>query len=375
MINLLFVIFACLMLSVQSVEARRVVNLSAASSYTDHIDIDGKRGMMAKFIYDQGGNKISVSLITPTQHIALWEDTPYGHVMSCGKLKPSKLPFATESSSKVVYKKGHGFKSAVKHNSAKKGKVIMGKTVGVQGADSGELPLTMNNDIEQVEYTITSPGDTLLVDLGGLIIMELDKSKKSGKKIYNMVSYSNLDRAYRVNIVKDPCFGRDAQLELARSRSQAVSTALESLKVLRDDALLANTQEKQELFDKMKDIAVKSYVRCDSVDVCNQINDMNGLYNQYVDSVANIKLEVTNKSRSIDVNYLLGQTQKIDSYMATMQFSKDKAERSNAQNWCEQAIRDCNDHIAQGQVTTREGREAINVFYKAENTFYKITLR
>lgn len=375
MINFFIFIFAFVALSMQSVEARRVVNLSAGSSYTDHIDLDGERGMMAKFIYDQGSNKISISLISPSQHFALWEDTPYGHSVGMGKLKTKKLPFATESNSKVTYRIGEGFKKMVKKSSLGKGKLIMRKTIATKGIEAVELPLTINNNIEQVDYTLSSPSDTVLVNLGGWIVMELDKQKKSGKKRYKLIGYKDVNREYRVNIVRDLCFGRDAELELARNRCDGVNSALESLKVLRDDALLANTKEKQELFDKMKDVAVKSYLKIDSIDVCTQINDLNDRYNLCVDSLGDMKLDVTKKSKVVDAKYILSQTQKIDGFMATIQFSHDSAERENARNSCSQVVRETNDHINQSEVTTREGREAINIFYKAENTFYKITLK
>ncbi|MFR9650582.1 MAG: hypothetical protein SNG35_00965, partial [Rikenellaceae bacterium] len=333
----------------------------------------GERGVMAKFIYNQGANQLSVSLISPSQHFALWEDTPYGHAVSMGKLKPSKLPFATESDKKVTYKISSGFKSTVKNSLASKGKLIMQRTIATQGAEPVELPITINNNIEQVDYTLSSPADTVRVDLGGLIIMELKSEKKSGKRKYNLVAYRDINRGYRVNIVRDQCLGREADIELARSRSEAVRTALESLKVVRDDALVANTKEKQEMFEKMKDLSVKSYVRNDSVDLCNQINEINDGYNKYVDSLANMKLEVTKRSNVVDAKYLMSQTQKIDGYMATIQFSRDSAERDDAKNWCSQVIREVNDHINQSEVVTREGREAINIFYRAESTYYKIT--
>lgn len=353
-----------------------VLKLSAGQSITDHIDIQTSQGdnvgMIVKILFLENENTISVSLISYHTIFALWSDTQYRSAVNCfSRLIPHKLPFANECDEKTRFKISSSTKKDMKLYTKRRRKYVMRQTIRATGAFPLETPTKIVNDVIEQKFLIN--GDTtshISIFLGDILFMEKRKPKKDK---YHIFAYSKLDKEYKIEIMRDHCRGREGDIEVATTVFNALQSALASLNEIKSNTSISNTIEKKELFDKLKDIAVKRFPKNLKEDKCDMIRDLYVRYNALVDSLQCINLTVDVKSNIADDKYIRDRTRQLDKCLSVMQCSTDVAERLQMKKECEDIISEINLYIASVEIIDDKTVRAVEMFYSAERVFIDLT--
>ncbi|WP_455621404.1 hypothetical protein [Parabacteroides sp.] len=367
-----------LLLGVLSVKAQQdgVLKLSAEQSITDHIDIQTSRGdnvgMIVKILFLEDENAVSVSLISYHTIFALWSDTRYRSAVNWFSwLIPHKLPFANECDEKARFKISSSTKKDMKRYTKRRRKYVMRQTLRATGAFPLETPTKIVNDVIEQKFLIN--GDTtshISIFLGDILFMEKRKPKKEK---YHIFAYSKLDKEYKIAIERDHCLSREGDIEVATTAFNALQSSLASLNEIKSNTSISNTVEKKELFDKLKEIAVKRFPKNLKEDKCDAIRDLYIRYNALVDSLQNIRLAVEVKSNIADDKYIRDRTRQLDQCMSVMQCSTDVAECLQMKKECEDIISEVNLYITSVEIIDDKTVRAVEMFYNAEKVFINLT--
>lgn len=372
------IILFVMLLSALSAKAQQagVQKLSAEQSITDHIDIQTSRGdnvgMIVKILFLENENAVSVSLISYHTIFALWSDTRYRSAVNWfSRLIPHKLPFANECNERARFKVSSSAKKDMKLYTKCRRKYVMRQTLRATGAFPLETPVKIVNDVIEQKFLIN--GDTtnhISISLGDILFMERKKSKKEKYRIF---AYSKLDKEYKIELERDYCLNREGDIEVATTAFNALRSSLSSLKEMKLNTSISNTVEKKELFDKLKDIAVKQFPKNTKKDKCLVIQDLYVRYNALVDSLQNIDIAVEVKSNIADDKYIRDRTRQLDKCMSVMQCSTDFAECLQMKKECEDIISEVNLYIASTEIINDKTVRAIEMFYNAEKVFIDLT--
>lgn len=371
---ILFVLVLCTLFA--NAQQEGVLRLSAEQSITDHIDIQTSRGdnvgMIVKIVFLEDENAVSVSLISYHTIFALWNDTPYRSAVNWfSRLIPHKLPFANECDENARFKIASSTKKDLKRYTKHKRKYVMRQTLRATGAFPLETPTKIVNDVIEQKFLIN--GDTtnhISIHLGDLLFME---NRKPMKEKYHIFAYSKLDKGYKIEIERDHCLNREGDIEAVTTTFNALQSSLASLNEMKSNTSISNTVEKKELFDKLKEIAVKRFPKNLKEDKCDVIQDLYTRYNILVDSLQNIRLTVDVKSNVADDKYIRDRTRQLDKTLSVMQCSTDVAERLQMKKECENIISEVNLYIASVEIIDDKAIRAVEMFYRAEKVFINLT--
>lgn len=350
--------------------------LSAEQSVTDHIDIPTSRGdhvgMIVKIVFLENENTISVSLISYYTIFALWSDTPYKSAVGWfSRLKPHNLPFANECNEKTRFKVLSSAKKDMALYTNSRRKYVMKQTLRADGAFPLEAPVKIINDVIEQKFLIN--GDTtnhISITLGDVLFMERRNTKKEK---YDIFAYSKLDKKYKIEIKRNYCLGREKDIEVATTAVNALQSSLLSLGEIKSNTSISNTIEKKELFDNLKNIAIKRFPKNMMADKCPAVQDLYDHYNALVDSLQSMEIEVHMKSKVADGNYIRERTQELDHCMSVMQCSTDVAECLQMKKECEDIISEINLYIAGVEIVDDKTVRAMEMFYQAEKVFIDFT--
>ncbi len=372
------IILFVLLLGVLSVKAQQegVLKLSANQPITDHIDIQTSQGapvgMIVKILFLEEENAVSVSLISYHTVFALWSDTPYRSAVNWfSRLVPHRLPFANECDENARFKVSSSTKKDIKLYTKRKRKYVMRQTLRATGAFPLETSTKIVNDVIEQKFLID--GDTtnhISIFLGDILFMEKRKPKKEK---YHIFAYSKLNKEYKIEIERDHCLNREGDIEVATTAFNTLQSSLVSLNEVKSNTTLSNTVEKKELFDKLKDIAVKRFPKNLKEDKCDVVRDLYARYNALVDSLQEINLAVDVKSNIADDKYIRDRTRQLDKCMSVMQCSTDVAECLQMKKECEEIISQVNLYIASVEIIDDKTVRAVEMFYHAEKVFIQLT--
>ncbi len=362
------------LLSILSVEAQGVneVRLSSSQSITDHIDVgsnSNNEGIIIKIIFDENKNEIGVSLVSYNPILAMWCDTPYRSAFFLTRLRPDKLPSANISNEKAKYKIQKAARREVDLYGKRRRRLVMQQTILCSDATPQEYPLKLVNDVIEQRFTLEEDQNELTISLGDLLMM---KRRDGKKERYNIYSYDKVNKQYKVVIERDYCMNREAEIAAAEATLAAVKTSLESLQQIMNDPIMRNEEEKQTLFDKLRQIALEQFAHNDTIDRCPGIQSLIDQYNGAIESIKGLDVTLEPQRKIADYIIIRQKTKQLDKCMAILQYSHDQAERRDMQRQGKTLISEINMHIIDAEIIDIETSEAIQTFYSAESVYYEL---
>ena len=351
--------------------AIRDITVAFDKSYTDHVSLsEDNRDMdlMVKFIFDEDKNQLTVSLISYRLLFVFREDTRYNAVVHLNRLITDDLPYVAEAPEKSRFILSKAFRKSIPKPQKN---YIFTRWINYQGLQPVPMKYKMVNDyIEQV-FDITNYGTEVTVDLGYVVVMEKTPGKKHPDD-YTFLAGKDLDLKYRIHIQRNPCFGQEAELELAANTLEAVRQGYSNLKTLYGNGVAPN-ENALKTFNEMKALLQQHFQIKGSVSNCSDLKETWDAYDNCVDSISSLQIQLKSadenggegKTRNIDVSFLNSMSRQIDRNVSRWLLSNDPVEKSDLVKECNDIIEEINGMIGNYAGSTSEQKKAVTLFRQA----------
>lgn len=364
-------------------EAQTVKNIDVSGSegYTDHVALSNDatdKDLMVKFVFNEAKNSLTVTLISYRHLLVFWQDTRYKSVVSCWRhrLKVDHLPFPVTTGPADMF---HLTKNYRKSLPKPYSKYIFRKWIAYDGLQPVEKEHQLVNDQIEQEFTIQEKLTQVTVQLRDILMMTL-KEEKGVARYYDIDFGRDANITYQVNIHRDPCTGMEEATKASEKTLEAIRKSYYSL-LKRYKKAVSN--EELALFKEMKATVLAQYPKDTDSVACPAIQLNHETYNQYVDSIANLKVKVvapvtsdvlsaSPKAVALNTKALLSNARQIDRNVSQWLVSRDETERADLKRQTQDIINDTKVIIRAGSALTAEEQKAVNIFRQAVQYFDKI---
>ncbi|MCH5223312.1 MAG: hypothetical protein J1E82_04660 [Muribaculaceae bacterium] len=372
-----------------SVKAQSIRDITVAynKSFTDHVSLaSDSRDMdvIVKFIFNEDTNQLTVSLISYRYLFVFREDSRYGNIIHHNRLDPEDLPYVAEFPEKsrfILSKKFINFIPKPHKD------YIFTKWIEYRGLQPVAMKYKMVNDYIEQTFDVTNYGKNVMVKLGYIFLMEKTPSKKHPDD-YTFVAGKNLNLEYRISIVRNPCFGLENEIELAKNTLDAVEKAYRNFSGA-FKTLEVETEAELTNFNNMKEVLLTQFQVKESDSQCPELKELWDEYNSYVESIASLNLTLKIKEKqgtggngvasggnegeggpiNIDPAEISTLARQIDRNVSRWLLSKDTVEKQDLVRECQDIISEVNGLIGIHQGSTQEQKRAVGMFRQAEAYF------
>ncbi len=407
--KLFTIMVACLWAVMLQAQTTKSVTVSWDKSFTDHLTLKNDTkdmDLMVRLLFNQDKNTLTVSLISYRSLFVFRDDVRYKSVIKWRRLHPEKLPYVVKETPTERFRLS---KEYTKTLPKPRKKYIFKKWIEVEGLQPVDQELKMVNDYIEQTFNIPNYNNNVVVRLRDIMLMELVKEKGLSKN-YEIVYGKDLNLEYQINIQRDPCFGVDEEKGVALKSLAAIQKGYAAFKK-RYAKGTVSTKEALDNFKEWKETLQAQFPLNNDSSACSDIMQIRRQYNQIVDSIKQVKVKLKEIStpaasnaggaggaggegdaagaagnnavesmgslggkegRTINAKSILANTRLLDSTISRWLVSKDETERNDLATRCRNIIKDTSLMISGSRGQTPEERNAINLFHKAEQYFYRV---
>lgn len=347
----------------------QVITVSEETPYTETISTkEGAKDMdmLLKIEYSENDNTLNVSITSQHHLFGFKNNSLYKNVIRNKKISLVRLPYKVVSEPEMTYRLSKNIRNNISGCNDKHTFKAWISTTGLHPQMS---------DYEMVTETLTQKFDivgdtTITVTLGDIMMMERSVSKKNR---YDLTFYTNLNKSYVVNIKRNPCLGKEAELNSTQTLLDEIKENYTSLA-----SKYPNVENlTQETLLALEEVRVKletKYEKKETTNECPAIASMLENYNTYVDSIAklaDVKAEFAHKRPrlSMPADQLLAVARMVDTNVASWLVSNDVVEKADLVKRNRKLIDDINKKISNKMRMDTEQTKAYAVFKKAERYF------
>lgn len=387
--SMLISLLICGFSAITRAQTVKEITVSQGNSYTDHISLkeDTKdMDLMAKFVFNEATNTLSVSLISYRDLFVFQTDTPCKQAIRGRKIKPEKLPFVVNTAPGMKYLLTKEYWKAIP---APKSKHVFKKWIEYSGLHPIPTEYKMVNDYIQQDFTILNKADAVSLTLHDVMMMEQEASDKPKKAQYDVVWGKDLNITYHIYIERNPCFGMEEEIAAAGKLLESIKAGFKNLSAHFGSGIVSN-RESLDNFKEMKQLLLGQYPTKTEKSACPEIQSNWDKYNLYRDSICNLKCRIRSaasihysggsKTKGIgskrssarqgtgegmNAGFILTQARRIDSAVARWLVSKDRTERADLIKQCQEIIRMMKTTVAQKGINGANQRNALNIFNQA----------
>ena len=365
----------CVMLPVEAQNAKDI-RISQERSFTDHIALkQDSRDMdlIAKFVFNEMENTLSVSLMSYRNLFVFQDDMRYKQVIRRSKIRPDRFPYVVEYDAEAKYKVTKEFKELIPGS---KKKHVFRRWIAYEGLQPQPTDYKMLNDYIEQKFDILNKDTLVTVSLKDVLVMEASPDKK---KRFDFLYFTDLNREYKVHIVRNPCLGLDEDIATLQATADNIRTSYETLKE-RYVAQETNEPEALALLAEMQGMLSEQFPPKKQESSCPDMRRYTEAYNCYVDSIqrlASFKFAFEGKIDALptDAEHILGVARIIDNNVASWLVSLDVVEKEDLKARSQKLIDEMHEMIDGEWEVTEEQAIAISVFRKAENYFKKTCIQ
>lgn len=351
-------------------QTQRTIRIAQDKSYTDHVSLkkDSKdMDLMVKFIFDEPNNTLTVSLVSYRNLFVFHDDVRYKQVVKCKKLRPERFPYVVETDAEMKYKLVKELRKQIPRS---KKKHIFKRWLSYEGLQPQPMDYKMVNDYIEQKFDILDKDTLVMISLHDLMVMEPIVGKK---KRYDFVHYTDLDREYQVHIERNPCLGKEEEIETAKVMVENIRTSYETLKgqyIAQDNPNI----ETLELLDEMRSMLLEQFPFKEVNSSCPSIRLQLETYNNYVDSIRGLdsfKFDYENRRKTLAVGaeQILGVARIVDNNVASWVVSTDVVEKNDLVKRSQLLIDEINQYLSKDVIMDEEQASAVYMFKKAEKYF------
>lgn len=347
----------------------QVIAISANNPYTEIIPTkkDAKdMTVEVKMEFDEPNNVLVISLNSDHNLFGFKNSSLYNNVIRDKKISVERLPYKVQSEAGMTYR----LSKEVRDNIAgENSKHIFKSLISTTGLHPQTSEYVMVTDTLIQKFDIV--GDTTItVALGDIMMMERSVSKKNR---YDIFYYTNLNKLYEVNIARNPCLGKEAELDSIRTMLDDITNSYTTLAEKYPPVENLNSETLKALEGARVKLETK-YSKVDTTNECPRIKSMLETYNSYVDSIvklADVKAEFAHKrpQLSVSADQLLAVARMIDTNVASYLVSNDVVEKADLVKRNRKLIDDINKKLSKNLRMDKEQANALSVFKKAERYF------
>jgi hypothetical protein len=222
------------------------------------------------------------------------------------------------------------------------------------------------------------------VDLTLHDVFLIDKTEKKKYNRYDIPFGRDLNLQYQVTIERNPCFGMDTEIDGAQKALEGVSKSYASMKSKYGSGEVPS-QPSLKIFEEMKSTVLGQFQK-DSVHAqspCPELQTTWSQYNQYVDSIAAMKVVVVDPNKDggnhgispEDIKILLIKSRQIDLSVSRWLVTTDPVQREDIIKEIQNNIKTGTELLGGRHGVTAEQKQAIATFRAAEQYFNKTCLR
>ncbi|HBJ76903.1 MAG TPA: hypothetical protein DDY68_03600 [Porphyromonadaceae bacterium] len=345
--------------------------VSDGKPFMDHISINPKtqeNDLIVKFAFNEEENSMTVSLISYRNLFVFEDNTRYRKMTPwySRSFNPDKLSYPVDTDGSSKYAFSLELFQRVKREKGKK--YVFKPWITYVGMQIQPTEYKMVNDYIEQKFDINKGGQMVKVFLHDILVMDEQVTKK--KKKYVFVDYADLDRAYSIEIKRNPCFKMEEDIELEKSKIETIKTIYTSLNEQFLSDTLAVVEGGKEAFESQRILTLKQNPKEPIISECPDIQMYAEIYNSYIDSIAGLVCE--EKEEVLEPEYFLTQAKKLDIFVADWQNSTSGAERtdiiSKAFDVIDEVERKLEKHYANmGQLSS-----VISVYQRAKKYFYEV---
>lgn len=372
------IIVLCLWSCPLQAQTTKSITVTQDAPFADQLTLsDGSKDteLTVRFAFDEGKNRLTVTLLSNRTPFLFWADTRYKDVISNRWVNSTKFPYVVSSNTADCFRLTKGF-----HKSLPKprNKHVFTRWIEAEELQPVSQELKLVNDSVEQSFDLPDRRSDVTVRLRDVMLMDEVRKKDAGR-YYEIVCGSDFNTKYRVTIQRNPCLGLDDELVAANGSLEAVRKSYESFKKRYATRKVADETSK-EIFSEMKNILTLQFPKNTATSACPDIQQARDQYNQLVDSIlgVNVSLEVvaatanTPEAKALNAQTILSNAHLIDRMVARWLVSDDVAERADLVEQCRATIKDTSTLIGDSRGQTPEETHAVDIFRKAAQYFNNV---
>lgn len=371
----------CLFVTGIQAQTTKPVTVRQGESFTDHISLESDTkdmDIMVKFVFDEGANTLTVSLISYRSLFVFWANTRYKPVFKGRRLKPDMLPYEATYDPAAKYRLSKAYRRSIPRP---RKKYVFKKWVEYEGLQPAPQEYKMISDYIEQTFEIQNKRTSVVVRLRDL--MMIDKLEGKKKPQYEITYGKDLNLEYQVTIDRNPCSGLEEDLAGAQTVLEAVKKSYADISKKFGKGTVASSKQLA-AFEEMKSLLLTQHVRKEMKSPCQDLQTVWAEYNAYIDSIQSMTCVVDSAFSAIkgkglqgkkgdtpDARFLLVRARQIDVAVSRWLLSKDGLERSDLEHRCQQMISEVEKEIEKGGIRTPEQKKALDIFRAAERYYRK----
>lgn len=352
-------------------QTERNIRVADGRSFTEHISmkVDSRdMDIMAKFIFNEQENTLTVSLMSYRSLFGFDDDVRYKQVVSCSRLRPDRLPYVLDYDQTADYRMSSELKEQL---SPHKRQHVFKRWIAYEGLQPKPVPPSVHSDFLERKFDILNKETVVTVTLNDILVMDtVDQMKRDFEFVY----LARLDRVYTVRIDRNPCFGKDEEIQASQQQVEAVKQAYE---VYRDnyELLDRNVPENLQILKDMQAILLEQFPRKEEGNECPAVDSNMAAYNTFVDRIGSFDLTLAEPDLTalpVTAEYILEVARTIDKCVTRWMVTEDVVEKRDLAKRAGNLADKLNHELAGPYVPDSRQQSAIAVYRKAEG-YYKRT--
>jgi hypothetical protein len=329
------------------------------------------KDLMVKFIFNEGENTLTVSLISYRSLFVFWDQVRYKPAVWNGKLRPQLLPYVTEGNPATKIKLSRKFKRSIP---LPRNNHVFNRWITVEGMQPVPTPYKLVNDIIEQKFDITGKRDMVKVTLRDILLMDKLPTRVGKAERYEITFSNDLNMQYQVLISRDPCFGMDEDVAAAQNAAASAKKGADAIKNRFGTGLVAN-KELLAIFEEMKNLFVQQFPTHEGTSNCPAVNQAWEDYNRTVSEITALECEVSLTGTAgvggdgVNARMLLTKARQLDNMVSRWMLTNDVIERRDIIAKGEAVIQEVDALVSQQGIKTDEQRRALDVFRQAQQFF------
>lgn len=372
--KIILILLCCLGWVKLQAQTVRTISVGQGSSYTDHLSLkeDAKdMDLMVKFVFNENDNTLSVTLISYRTLFVFWDNVHFKPLIKGRKIRPEQLPYVVEANPSDKFKVTTKFKASIPKPVSD---FYFRRWVEYEGLQPAPQEYKMVNDFITQTFDIQNKRNLVTVRLRDIFLM--DKIEKKKYNLYEIPLGRDLNLEYQVTIMRNPCFGLDEDIASAKKALGSVSTSYSSFAKRVGNGKVTSKETLQALED-LQSTLLGQFEKKDIQSACPEIQNGWDEYNNYVDSIANLKitLETVDKLDGVGgmsadrLKILIAKSRQLDGIVSRWLVSYDPIERSDLINQGNSIVKEMDALIGKRTGHTAEQQKAIAMYRAAERYF------
>lgn len=351
----------------------KAVTVADGQSYAESISLkkDSRdMDMILKIVFDEPANSLVVSLVSYRNLLVFHDNVRYKQVARHSKLRPKQFPYVVESDPKMQYKLTGEIKDQMPgcHKN-----FVFYRWLNYEGLQPQPTDYKMVNDYIEQRFDITDKDTLASISLHDILVMEPSEKKRDR---FNVFYLARLNLKYDIRIVRNPCLGKEEDIEAARLSAETIRNSYETM-YQSYISTESRSHESLATLNEMRELLEQQFPKRTESSPCPTVREYIREYNCYVDSIKYLKdiqisIENERPHMPLPAERIMYIAKIIDMNVSKWLISSDTVEKEDIIKRSKALIDEVNMHLDMDVVLDEEQQMAVDMYLKAERYFNAI---